>query len=126
MPQFQTTPNQRIISIVGKEKCDSENIYAKINKEALIEAMKDLTPTTYKVWIYLASQQANYTFSFSPSAIEKETNIKKSSIQESIRQLINKNYLIQRNDNSNIYDFYEIPREEEITIHINKDDSFHF
>ena len=125
MTNFQTNPNQKIISISGKAACDKENIYAKINKKALIEAMKNLTPTNFEVWLYLASQQNNYTFAFSPAAIQEETGLKKSSLQEGIRVLIKEKYLIKRNDNSNIYDFYEIPKEEQqeeiINIHINKE-----
>lgn len=125
MTNFQTNPNQKIISISGKAACDKENIYAKINKKALIEAMKNLTATNFEVWLYLASQQNNYTFAFSPAAIQEETGLKKSSLQEGIRVLIKEKYLIKRNDNSNIYDFYEIPKEEQqeeiINIHINKE-----
>lgn len=125
MIQFETNPNQKIISIKGKAICDKEHLYAKINKKALLEAMKNLTPTTFEVWLYLASQQNNYTFAFSPAAVTKETGIKKSSLQEGIRVLIKEKYIIQRKDKSNIYDFYEIPKEklEEkiINIHINKE-----
>lgn len=126
MTNFQTNPNQKIISISGKAACDKENIYAKINKKALIEAMKNLTPTNFEVWLYLASQQSDYTFAFSPAAVQSETGLKKSSLQEGIRVLIKEKYLIKRDDNSNIYDFYEIPREEQeqiINIHINKNDN---
>ena len=118
MAAFNTTANQKIISITGKEKCDSNNTYAKINKAAMLEAMQQLTPTNFQVWLYLASQQNNYTFAFSPAAITAETNIKKSSLQEGIRVLIKEKYLIKRNDNSNIYDFYELPQAEEDIINI--------
>ena len=125
MSIFSTNPNQRIIKVLkeGKAVCDTDHLYIKVQKEAMIEAMKALTPTTFQVWLYLASQKADYTFAFSPAAVTVETGIKKSSLQEGIRVLINEGYLIQRKDNSNIYDFYEIPREkveeqeEEIIIH---------
>lgn len=125
MPQFQTVQNQRIISISGKEACDKDHLYARVNKAALLEAMQQLTPTNFEVWLYLASQQNNYTFAFSPAAVTKETGIKKSSLQEGIRVLIKEKYLIPRADNSNIYDFYELPREEveEINIQIHKEES---
>lgn len=125
MPEFNTNPNQKIISISGKAACDKQNLYARINKEALLTAMQKLTPTNFEVWLYLASQQNNYTFAFSPAAIQKETGLKKSALQEGIRVLTSEKYLVQRNDNSNIYDFYEIPREEKeevINIHINKEE----
>lgn len=118
-------PNQRIISIKGKEPCDTDNIYAKINIKAMLNAMKNLTPKNFQVWLYLAKNQNNYTFSLSPKAVQEETGIVKSSVQEGIRTLIRKKYLIQRNDGSNIYDFYEKPQEEQekvIQIQVHKEE----
>lgn len=125
MTDLYTVPNQKIIKITGKEACNQNNIYARINKAALLKAMQELTPTNFQVWLYLASQQNQYTFSFSPAAISVETGMKKSSLQEGIRVLIKEKYLVQR-ENSNIYDFYELPRteeQEEINIQIHKAES---
>ena len=114
MGEFETNPNQKIISVLkdGKAQCDTSHIYMKAQKESMFNAMKDLTPTNFLVWLYLASQSDNYTFGFSPAAISQETGLKKSALQEGIRVLIDHNYLIQRTD-SNIYDFYEIPKTKE-------------
>lgn len=130
MPNIPTVANQRVISIGSmkdnrKALCDTDNIYAKINKEALFNVMKDLSPVNFQVWLYLASQRENYTFPFYPSYVELETGIKKSSLQEGIRVLIDKGYLIQR-ENSNIFDFYEVKRvkeeaEECMLINVHKD-----
>ena len=114
MPNIQTVANQKIISIgtmenKRKEPCDNTNIYLRVNKEALLEAMSILTPVN--------------------STISKETGIKKSSLQEGIRVLIKEGYLIQR-DNSNVYDFYERQRTKEeiegcmmIEVHKDKNDN---
>ena len=134
MPNIQTVANQKIISIgtmenKRKEPCDNTNIYLRVNKEALLEAMSILTPVNFEVWLYLASQSEGYTFPFYPSTISKETGIKKSSLQEGIRVLIKEGYLIQR-DNSNVYDFYERQRTKEeiegcmmIEVHKDKNDN---
>lgn len=113
MATFDTVPNQKIIAIKGKAICDNDNLYAKININAMFNAMKVLSPRAFEVWLYLAKNQNNYTFSFSPVAVQNETGIPKKTVQDSIRALIDNNYLIQRNDDSNIYDFYEIPQEKE-------------
>lgn len=119
MNEFYTFPNQRIIAITGKEPCDRTNIYAKININAMKEAINNLHSTTaYSLWTYLSSMQNDYKFAFSSYAVSKELGIKKSTIQNAIRELINKNYLVQRDFNSNIYDFYELPREKEENIKI--------
>lgn len=123
---YITNPNQRLINIPqeGQAVCDTEHLYLKVQKQAMFDAMQKLTPTNFLVWIYLASQKKNYMLAFSPAAIAAETGLKKSSLQEGIRVLIENRYLVKRADNSNIYDFYEQPREEaaeEINIFIQSD-----
>lgn len=118
MNEFITVQNQRIIAITHKEPCDQHNIYARINKKSMIEAINNLHCTPFSIWIYLASQANNYKFVFSSYAVSKELGIKKSTIQNAIRELINKNYLVQRDFNSNIYDFYELPKEKEENLEI--------
>ena len=114
--EYNSNPNQKKINIpkAGQALCDDTHYYLKAQKEAMFNAMKALTPVNFQVWLYLASQKKDDDFWFSPAAITNETGIKKSSLQEGIRVLIKEKYLIQRNDGSNIYDFYEIPREEEL------------
>ena len=114
MAEYESNPNQRFINTLaaGHEICDTEHLYLKQQKEAMFKAMKNLTPTNFEVWLYIASQKKDYTFAFSPAAITKETGIKKSSLQEGIRVLIKEKYLIPRSEGSNIYEFYEVPKEE--------------
>lgn len=126
---YNSNPNQRKISIPkeGAALCDEEHVYLKAQKAAMFEAMKNLTPVNFQVWLYLASQKKDYSFFFSPAAITEETGIKKSTLQEGIRVLIREKYLIPREGENNTYDFYEIPREEEqaaapIKIHTNEID----
>lgn len=134
MQTYESNPNQRYINILekGHEICDTEHFYLKQQKAAMFEAMKALTPTTFEVWLYLASQKKDYCFALSPAVVTKETGIKKSSIQEGIRVLIREKYLIPKHDGSNVYEFYELPRIEEeediIEIHTNNiyDNEFHF
>lgn len=119
---YASNPNQKKINILkeGQAICDETHYYLKAQKKAMFDAMKNLTPVNFQVWLYLASQKKDCDFWFSPTVISEETGIKKSSLQEGIRTLIREKYLIPRNDKSNIYDFYEIPRieeQEEIKIH---------
>lgn len=132
MAEYESNPNQRFINTLaaGHEICDTEHLYLKQQKEAMFKAMKNLTPTNFEVWLYIASQKKDYTFAFSPAAITKETGIKKSSLQEGIRVLIKEKYLIPRSEGSNIYEFYEVPKEEveeeQITIHTRSEELFKF
>lgn len=107
-----TVANQEVVSI-QKEKCDADNIYAKINIEAMTLAMKDLTPAQFEVWLYFAKNQAGYTFAVSPAAALNEFGIKKDTFQKAKQVLKEKGYLV--NDTTkgkNYYIFYEKPEEE--------------
>lgn len=89
-----STSNQDIVE-VQKEKCDTDNIYAKINIDAMRLAMKDLTPVEFQVWLYFAKNQAGYVFAVSPAAALDEFGIKKQSFQDAKRKLKAKGYLIE-------------------------------
>ena len=105
-----TVPNQKIITI-KKEPCDTRNLYAKINLEAMKRAMSTLTNATFEVWLYFAKNQENYTFASSPKAAE-EWGIARSSYDRAIKKFITEGYLIADREGSNHYTFYEIPKEK--------------
>ena len=107
-----TVPNQDIVRI-EKEKCDADNIYAKININAIQLAVKDLTPAQFEVWLYFAKNQAGYEFAVSPAAALNEFGIKKDTFQKAKVVLKEKGYLIQDNTKGkNHWIFREIPEEE--------------
>lgn len=111
-----TVANQEVVEI-QKEKCDCENIYAKINIEAMQLAMKDLTPAQFQVWLYFAKNQAGYTFAVSPAAALNEFGIKKDTFQKAKQVLKEKGYLV--NDaakGKNHFIFYEKPEDEIIYV----------
>ena len=49
------------------------------------------------------------------------SNIKSTSYYEAFNELKNKKYLVLKEDSSNQYDFYEMPKEEMIGITIHKE-----
>lgn len=105
-------PNQKTVS-VNKEPCDKKHLYTCVNIDALTHAMKDMTPAQFKVWFYFAKNQNNYTFELSSVAVQNFCNISDKTYRDAIKILIEKRYLIKRND-SKIYDFYEIPPKAEM------------
>lgn len=107
-----TVANQELAEI-KKEPCDTDNIYAKINIEAMQMAMKDLTPVQFQVWLYFAKNQAGYVFAVSPAAALNEFGIKKQSFQEAKRVLKEKGYLVNNpSKGKNYFIFYEKPVDE--------------
>ena len=89
-----TVANQDIVE-VHKEKCDTDNIYAKININAIQLAMKDLTPAQFEVWLYFAKNQAGFEFAVSPAAALNDFGIKKDTFQKAKQVLKEKGYLIE-------------------------------
>ena len=107
MKKFETNPNQKKI-LIQKETCNKNNKYTTINLDALCQAMKDLTNAQFKVWIYLAKNADEYELNLSP-AEGLYWGIKKTTMQETIREFIKKGYLVADPIKKNYYYFNEIP-----------------
>ncbi len=107
---IETSPNQKMATI-KKEPCDRNNLYAKINLEALKLAMNNLQNAEFEIWVYFAKNQENYTFALSPQAAA-EWGISRSTFNRTINKFIDEGYLISTKEGSNHYDFYEIPKEK--------------
>lgn len=73
--------------------------------------MNNLNNSSFKLWCYLNKNQEHYQFELSQKACA-EWGIKKDSYYSAVKDLINKGYLICKNENSNIYSFYEMPFSE--------------
>lgn len=114
---YETNPNQKTIS-VQKEQCDKSHLYATYNQQALQSAMLDLKGETFKLWCYLDKNQNGYTFALSKVDALSWGIGSKSSYDRAIAELIKKGYLV--NTYGNCYNFYELPRQEEMIITVNK------
>lgn len=102
---YKTSPNQKTVT-VKKEPTDKQHYYTSINLQALELAAIDLKAGAFKLWIYLAKNQNNYTFGLSNKAAFEYFGIKKDQYDSAVKELIEKGYLIQ--DKKNKYIFNEI------------------
>lgn len=117
-------PNQKTVK-VQKEKCDKDNLYATYNLEALQTAAIDLKGESFKLWMYLGKNQNGYTFALSKVDAIKWGVGSKSSYDRAVKELIEKGYLVETSPNH--YDFYEVPKVEEIIVTVHKsEDNFTF
>lgn len=108
MNNFNTVQNQDTIKI-NKSPADKKNIYTVINLEALKEAVNDLNTSAFKLYIYLAKNQNNYTMALSRKAFLQWSGIKnKDTYFNAKHKLIEKGYLIQDKNNEHLYNFYEV------------------
>ena len=115
-----TYENQKTITTKGAQH-DNNNLYAKLNIEALQEAMILLKPNTFKLWCYMAKNQNNYTFALSCKDACSFCKMSKPTYLASVDELINAGYLV--NTGGNHYDFFErLPQQEELEITVKKAD----
>ena len=91
-------PNQKTITI-KKEKCDTVNLYAKINIEALTNAMQDLKGESFKLWIYFSKVDV---LKFGIGSV--------SSYNRAVAELTEKGYL--QEVSKDVYNFIERPLKE--------------
>ena len=120
MPNYNSNPNQRSVT-THKEATDDKNFYAKINLEALRKSMSSLTPKAFELWIYLSKNQDNHFFWLSKVDFLSWSNVKDSSYYEAFNELKRLGYLVEKKDNNNQFDFYEVPKEEKVGITVHKE-----
>ena len=105
-----TVPNQKVVH-VNRQKCDKN--FLQISKENWYAVNKDLGPYGLQLYLYIAGNRDGFDFALSQEAAEREAGIKKTSYHKYVNLMIEKGYLVPRKENSNIYDFYEVPKRKE-------------
>ena len=109
-----TVPNQKIIKIHRDMPKEKEGNFLLIKKNNWFAVNKALGPYGLQLYLYLAGNKEGFNLELSQEAAEKEAGIKKTSFHKYVNIMIEKGYLIQRKESSNIYDFYETPQEQKI------------
>ena len=102
MSNYTTSPNQKTITVC-KELCDNQHYYTMINLNALELASIDLKAGAFKLWVYLAKNQNNYTFALSNKAAQQYFGIKKDQYDSAVKELIEKGYLIETSKNKYLF-----------------------
>ena len=106
-----SVPNQKIVEIGTRTARNGNNLYATMNLDALQQAMKTLKGSSLKMWLYFNKNQEHYAFELSRADC-LEWGVKKDSYYGGIEELIEKGYLVQSREGSNLYTFYELPLTE--------------
>ena len=102
MSNYTTSPNQKTITVC-KELCDNQHYYTMINLNALERAAIDLKSGAFKLWVYLAKNQNNFTFGLSNKAVAEQFGIKKDQYDSAVKELIEKGYLIETAKNKYVF-----------------------
>ena len=106
-----TVENQRRVLVHRDMPKEKEGNFLLIKKENLYAAYRNLNATALCLYLYLAGNKDGFDLAFSPKAIHNEMGLPESTCRDQFRVLENKGYLVRRDEKSNRYDFYEIPKE---------------
>ena len=109
-----TVPNQKIVRINRDMPLSGENNYTVIKNKNFYDAYKDLRKasrggTATFLWLILAGNKDGFDLAFSPKAIAERAGMPESKRRDLVQILIEKGYLVQKHEGSNVYDFYERP-----------------
>lgn len=108
---------QKAITIKKERKKEGVlDVNFAANKNDVFEAMRDLTPTAFALYMYCISNQENYTFGLSKQDVMSITGIKERSYTTAVQLLIDKEYLVYTGDYATdgtekapLYNFYSRP-----------------
>ena len=109
---METVPNQKVVQI-QKEKVGKNNLYAVISLKGIDEAAT-LPKTAFKLWMYLVKSQDKYSFALSCKDFCRWAGVSKNTSETAVKELIERSYLVRKEEGSNVYIFYEMPQNDEV------------
>lgn len=107
---MKSFPNQYSIVInreAVKNSSGKNRPYLIVYNDNLTTAMKKLSGTAFKVYIYLISNKDNYKLKYSPQAIANEIGIGKDSARKALKEFEAKRYIIPDREHPSSLQFYE-------------------
>ena len=110
-----TVPNQRRVLVHRDMPGKDEGNFLLIKKENLYAAYRNLNATALCLYLYLAGNKDGFDLAFSPKAIHAEMGMPESTCRDQFKVLVEKGYLVPKHENSNVYDFFEVPKDKKIS-----------
>ena len=107
-----SVPNQRIVKVHREMPGENEGNFLLIKKCNLYEAYRTLNATALCLYLFLAGNKDGFNLEYSPKAIHAEMGMPESTCRDQFKVLENKGYLVPKHEKSNIYDFFEMPKDK--------------
>ncbi len=104
-----SVPHQRLVRIHKDNKQQAPFLSISVNLLAAVYQDLKSAPSFF-IYIYFCCNKDNYVVEFSPTHIEKKFGFPKSTARDHFNKLVEKGYLVRKNENSNMYDFYAQPK----------------
>ena len=113
-------PNQKHFTINRINPLMAKKQYLSITCENIAEASRRLSgEIPFKFYLYLCSNQDNYSFDYSPQHFANIYGVSLDSARRAPEKLIEAGYLVPSEKHKNGFDFFEIPQEKKTSIKIN-------
>ena len=103
-----SVPNQ---NIVQTKKIKPQKDFLMISNEDWMAASKNLTPSGFKMYLWLIRHDESFTNELSKQAFISEFNVSGSAYEKAWKELKDKGYAIPKEKGSNIYYIYAKPKE---------------
>lgn len=111
MKAIKIYPNQKVVEVIKTPVKEDECF--KIEMEALNTAAKNLTTNgSWKLYLYFVRNKDNSMFALSSSDFMEWAKVTKPTYLAAVKELIAKGYLVQRDEDENFYNFYDIPQDK--------------
>ena len=104
-----TVPNQKIIKI--HKSNIQKDPFVSLNLDVMGKVYQDLGCNAYTFYLYLClcGNMDGFSLDFSPQYFKNRFGLPISTTHDQFKKLVAKGYLVQKNENSNVYDFYYEP-----------------
>ena len=99
-------PNIEYIFYHEGESIDENGYIPLLKNTYMYHASQQLNGNAFKIWMYILRWKNQGYFYFSPAAITAAMGIPKQSISDAKKELIQKGFIIQDNENENKYYFH--------------------
>ena len=103
-----SVPNQ---NITKTKKTKPQKDFLLISNEDWIAASNNLTPSGFKMYLWLIRHDESFTNELSKQAFISDFNVSGSAYETAWKELNDKGYAIPKEKGSNIYYIYTKPKE---------------
>lgn len=108
---IQRFPNQKMVTV--KREKSSEKNYFRINNDSFFAAVKNLTPSATIIYCFLINSKDGFQYPLSSAVVKDITGYSRSTYNRAIKELIEKGYLVQPDQEVNNWVLYEMPHSKE-------------
>lgn len=98
-----TNPNQKLVEMPNR-KLTKDQLFSILVIEEHEKASRELTHSGLRLWGYISKNRPGFKLALSMVDAQK-WGLPKNSYHRAVKELVEKGYLCQKSENSNIYQF---------------------